>query len=132
MANENEYNETLQNSDLKDEQKKAIVLLLDYEKDLTQQEVADAVNVDRSTLYRWRKFDEEFKRVKSKLTDKNLAEYLDQVDKSLITEARNGSVRAMELFYKRTDNLVDKKEIAHKGGLDIKKLHKLAQDDETG
>lgn len=131
MSGKDKIYETLQESELSDQQKKAIQLLLDYEQGLTQKQVASQVGVSRQTLYEWRKFDEEFKRVKEELVDKNLAEYLDQIDKALVKKAREGSVRAMELFYKRTENLVDKKEIDHKGGVDIKTLHEMANNGES-
>jgi len=131
VSDQRKINEVLQNSGLRGKQKRAIKLLLDYEKDMTQEEIASSLDISRTTLYEWRKFDEEFKRVKSELTDKNLAEYLDQIDKALVKKDREGSVRAMELFYKRTENLVDKKEVEHKGGFDITQLHKMAQEDEN-
>ncbi len=128
MSDKERVNNILQNSDLKDKQKQAIKLLLDYEKDMTQEEIASSVGISRTTLYEWRKFNEEFKRVKSKLVDETIAEYLDQADKSLIKKVNEGSVRAIELYYKRVGKLVDKKEVEHKGGLDITQLHEMAQD----
>lgn len=128
MSNQEKVNNILQNSDLKDKQKQAIKLLLDYEKDMTQEEIASSVGISRTTLYDWRKFNEEFKRVKSKLVDETIAEYLDQADKSLIKKVNEGSVRAIELYYKRIGKLVDKKEVEHKGGLDITQLHEMAKD----
>jgi len=127
MSDKKKILEITQNSDLGEKQKEAIKLLLDYERDLTQEKIASEVGISRKQLYNWRKFDEEFKRVKSELTDKNLAEYLDQIDKALVRKARDGSVRAMELFYKRTENLVDRKEVEHKGGFDLTTLHKQAK-----
>jgi AcrR family transcriptional regulator len=93
------------------EQLHAARLLTDPESKMTLVQIAETVGVSDRTLYRWRE-KEEFAQLIEELSDRIMKTFISEVDKAVMKSVKNGSVKAMELAYKRSGKLVDKKEIS--------------------
>lgn len=85
-------------------------LIVDPENRMTYKEVATEVQISERQLYRWRE-NEDFASLLEELSDRIMKTFVSDVDKYLMKSVRQGSVKAMELAYKRSGKLVDKKEI---------------------
>lgn len=90
-------------------QQKAVYALLDnemlaYKERLTQEQLADELEVDRATLYRWRKQNQAFIEYKKEVAKDFLGDEVGLFAKSLITSMRgtNGapSQKALDLYAK--------------------------------
>lgn len=90
-------------------QQKAVYALLDnemlpYKERLTQEELADELEVDRATLYRWRKQNQAFIEFKKEVAKDFLGDEVGLFAKALITSMRgtNGapSQKALDLYAK--------------------------------
>lgn len=97
------------------QQRKACLYLVD--KDLnpdaefkTELEIAEAIGVDRTTLYRWRKQNPDFIAYKNLLADDMLAEERSMVYAQLIRmiQGSQPSIKAMDLYFKRFGLLSEK------------------------
>jgi AcrR family transcriptional regulator len=93
------------------EQLAAARLLTDPDNRMTYQQIAEEVGVSERTLYRWRE-KEDFAQLIEELSDRIMKTFVSEVDKAVMKSVKNGSVKAMELAYKRSGKLVDKKEIS--------------------
>jgi AcrR family transcriptional regulator len=92
------------------EQLEAARLITDPGNKMTYAEVAAAVGVADRTLYRWRE-KEEYAELLEELSDRIMKTFVSEVDKAVMKSVKQGSVKAMELAYKRSGKLVDKKEV---------------------
>lgn len=92
------------------EQLAAARLITDPECRMTNAQIAAEVGVAERTLYRWRE-KEEYAALLEELSDRLMKTFISEVDKAVMKSVKNGSVKAMELAYKRSGKLVDKKEI---------------------
>lgn len=84
----------------------------------TQDELAEEIGVSRQTLHKWRTDNADFIRYQSALTDMKLDSYRSLVDSRLMTLIERGpsnngipSIKAIELYYKLSGRLVERKEI---------------------
>jgi AcrR family transcriptional regulator len=93
------------------EQLAAARLLTDPDNRMTYLQIAEEVGVSERTLYRWRE-KEDFAQLIEELSDRIMKTFISEVDKAVMKSVKNGSVKAMELAYKRSGKLVDKKEIS--------------------
>lgn len=92
------------------EQLAAARLLTDPGSKMTYQEIAAEVGCSERTLYRWRE-KEEFADLVEELSDRIMKTFVNEVDRAVMKSVKQGSVKAMELAYKRSGKLVDKKEV---------------------
>lgn len=76
---------------------------------LTKDEIAEHCKVSTRTLYRWLE-KPEFVDLLNELSDRHMIGHVSEVDKQLIKSVKSGSVKGMELFYKRTGKLIERKE----------------------
>jgi len=84
----------------------------------TQDELAEEIGVSRQTLHKWRHDNADFVRYQSALTDVKLDSYRSLVDARLMSLIERGpsnngipSIKAIELYYKLSGRLVERKEI---------------------
>lgn len=77
--------------------------------------IAEKAGVSRQTIYDWMD-DEEFKQVLDKKIDQYVNSQTANVWKSLIEQARNGSVPAIKLFFEMEGKYKERKEITGKDG----------------
>lgn len=119
MARRYKYDE----SKFKPGQREAAIALVEYEftpkgERKTKQQIADEIGISRMQLYNWDTKDENFiaykNHIASNFVDSNLA----FVHKKLLDAIDQGSVRAIDLFYKRMGELTDQQEITIKDGKD--------------
>lgn len=119
MARRYKYDE----SKFKPGQREAAIALVEYEftpkeERKTKEEIAEELGITRMTLYNWDTKDENFiaykNHIASNFVDSNLA----FVHKKLLDAIDQGSVRAIDLFYKRMGELTDQQEITIKDGKD--------------
>jgi AcrR family transcriptional regulator len=92
------------------EQLAAARLITDPDVKMTYGQIAEEVGVSERTLYRWRE-KEDFVSLVEELSDRIMKTFISEVDKAVMKSVKNGSVKAMELAYKRSGKLVDKKEV---------------------
>lgn len=92
------------------EQLAAARLLTDPDNRMTYGQIAEEVGVSERTLYRWRE-KEEFAQLLEELSDRIMKTFVSEVDKAVMKSVKNGSVKAMELAYKRSGKLKDVKEV---------------------
>jgi AcrR family transcriptional regulator len=92
------------------EQLAAARLLTDPDCKLTYAQIAEQVGISDRTLYRWRE-KEDFVDLIEQLSDRIMKTFISEVDKAVMKSVKQGSVKAMELAYKRSGKLVDKKEV---------------------
>jgi transcriptional regulator with XRE-family HTH domain len=85
----------------------------------SQEELAEEIGVSRQTLHNWRTDNADFIRYQSALTDMKLDSYRSLVDARLMTLIERGpsnngipSIKAIELYYKLSGRLVERKEIS--------------------
>jgi AcrR family transcriptional regulator len=93
------------------EQLAAARLITDPEAKLTNAQIAEQVGISERTLYRWRE-KEDYAELLESLSDRIMKTFISEVDKAVMKSVKQGSVKAMELAYKRSGKLVDKKEIS--------------------
>jgi AcrR family transcriptional regulator len=67
---------------------------------MTYGQIAEEVGVSERTLYRWRE-KEDFVSLVEELSDRIMKTFISEVDKAVMKSVKNGSVKAMELAYKR-------------------------------
>lgn len=101
---------------LRPEQLHAIELLVDYEKSLNYEEVANEVGVTVKTLWNWRHKDENFIEVKRQMALKGLSEKIDRVNQTLVKGAIEGEPRLVKLFYEIVGEYIERTEITGKDG----------------
>lgn len=92
------------------EQLAAARLITDPDVKLTNAQIAEQVGVSERTMYRWRE-KEDFAELLEELSDRIMKTFISEVDKAVMKSVKNGSVKAMELAYKRSGKLVDKREV---------------------
>lgn len=97
-------------SQFSSEQLHAARLMTDPDCRLTNAEIAEAVGISERTIYRWRE-KEEYANLLEELSDRIMKTFISDVDRAVMKSVKNGSVKAMELAYKRSGKLVDKKEV---------------------
>jgi AcrR family transcriptional regulator len=100
------------------EQLAAARLLTDPDCKMTYAEIAAEVGVSSKTLYRWRE-KEDFADLLEELSDRIMKTFISEVDKYVMKSVKQGSVKAMELAYKRSGKLVDKKEVTSEVDLQV-------------
>jgi transcriptional regulator with XRE-family HTH domain len=109
-------------SRLTDTQVKAAYLLVqnsfaNRDEKKTLEEIAHECGISRMELYRWRYNNTDFIKFVEALSDMRLAAYRDMADAQLIKliqgTSNNGipSIKALELYYKLSGRLVDRKQI---------------------
>ncbi|MGP4080982.1 phBC6A51 family helix-turn-helix protein [Pseudalkalibacillus sp. R45] len=82
-----------------------------------QEDIAEEIGVSRQTLWEWRKKDQRFISYMSALSDMTLDSHRSLADAQLIKlikgTSNNGlaSIKALELFYKLSGRLIDKREV---------------------
>jgi len=86
--------------------------------DLTLDDIARELEIDKTTLWRWRRV-EAFQKAVTNLAYSCLKDELPKVYKSLADKAINGNVKAMELLLKYAGDYVEKVETKVSGDLDI-------------
>jgi len=102
--------------DLTSKQQQAIILLCDYEKDMSYKEVAAEVGITYRQLYNWRKEDDTFREVKEKAAELGLIDKLDKVNQKLVEGALDGDARLIKLYYERIGKYVERQEISGPDG----------------
>lgn len=108
-------------ADFSSEQLHAARLITDPDQKLTYGEIAVQVGISERTLYRWREKDN-FIELLEDLSDKIMKSFISDVDKAVMKSVKQGSVKAMELAYKRTAKLVDKKEVTSEVDVNVTSL----------
>lgn len=119
MARRYKYDE----SKFKPGQREAAIALVEYEftpkgERKTKQQIADEIGISRMQLYNWDTKDENFIAYKNHIASNFVDSHLAFVHKKLIDAIDQGSVRAIDLFYKRMGELTDQQEITIKDGKD--------------
>lgn len=84
----------------------------------TLDDIARELDIDKTTLWRWRRV-EAFQKAVTDLAYSCLKDELPKVYKALADKAINGNVKAMELLLKYAGNFVEKVETKVSGDLDI-------------
>jgi len=84
----------------------------------TLDDIAQELDIDKVTLWRWRRV-EAFQKAVTDLAYSCLKDQLPKVYKALADKAINGNVKAMELLLKYAGNFVEKVETKVSGDLDI-------------
>lgn len=84
----------------------------------TLDDIAQELDIDKTTLWRWRRV-EAFQKAVTDLSYSCLKDELPKVYKALADKAINGNVKAMELLLKYAGNFVEKVETKVSGDLDI-------------
>lgn len=84
----------------------------------TQEELAEEIGISRQALHQWRTENVNFIQYQAALTDMKLDSYRSLVDARLMTLIERGpsnngipSIKAIELYYKLSGSLVERKEI---------------------
>lgn len=77
----------------------------------TKEDIANAANVSRSTLYRWLR-NEDFINIVNDLIDKYIAAEAGLVWKSLIRECSKGNMQAIRLYFELKDKYKEQGETA--------------------
>jgi DNA-binding XRE family transcriptional regulator len=77
---------------------------------MTNAQIAEEVGISERTIYRWRE-KEDYSELLESLSDRIMKTFISEVDKAVMKSVKSGSVKAMELAYKRSGKLVDKKEV---------------------
>lgn len=101
---------------LSPKQIKAIMLLCDYDRNMTYRAIAKEVGVCYKTLYNWRTKDKHFMNVKKKASELLLEEKIDRVNRALLNGAMEGNARLIKLYYERLGLYKDRKEISGPDG----------------
>jgi AcrR family transcriptional regulator len=86
-------------------------LMATSEEKLTNEQIAKAVGVDVRTFYRWKK-DKKFMEMYQELCESYMDDFLAEAYRELRKGVRKGSVKAMELYLKRSGKLIDRKEVS--------------------
>jgi hypothetical protein len=84
----------------------------------TLDDIARELDIDKTTLWRWRRV-EAFQKAVTDLAYSCLKDELPKVYKALADKAINGNVKAMELLLKYAGDFVEKVETKVSGDLDI-------------
>lgn len=84
----------------------------------TLDDIARELDIDKTTLWRWRRV-EAFQKAVTDLAYSCLKDELPKVYKALADKAINGNVKAMELLLKYAGNFIEKVETKVSGDLDI-------------
>jgi AcrR family transcriptional regulator len=93
-------------------------LLVDPDNRMTYKEIATEVGISDRQFYRWRE-DEDYAALLEELSDRIMKTFISEVDKAVMKSVKQGSVKAMELAYKRSGKLVDKKEVTSDTTLEV-------------
>lgn len=86
--------------------------------DMTFDEIAVELDIDKATLWRWRRV-EAFQKAVTDLSYSCLKDELPRVYRSLADKAIDGNVKAMELLLKYAGNFVEKIETKVTSDLDL-------------
>lgn len=84
----------------------------------TLDDIARELDIDKTTLWRWRRV-EAFQKAVTDLAYSCLKDELPKVYKALADKAINGNVKAMELLLKYAGNFIEKVETKVSGDFDI-------------
>lgn len=93
-------------------------MLCDPEADYSVAKVAKEIGVTDRTIYRW-KLDADFIDLMEYVGDMYMKSYVSNIDKAVMKGVKNGSVKSMELGYKRAGKLVDRKEVVSDVTIDV-------------
>lgn len=97
---------------------KAARLMATSEEKMTNEQIAQAVGVDKRTLYRW-KNDKKWMEMYNELCEQEMDEFLGEAYKYLKKSIRSGSIKGMELYLKRSGKLIDRKEVTKDMTLEV-------------
>lgn len=113
---------TYDESRFQPKQREAAIALVEYEftpkrERKTKQEIADELGVSRKTLHNWDTKDSNFIAYKNYLASEVMDSHLAFAYRKLIESMERGSVRGLELFFKRIGDLDSHSEITiNQGG----------------
>jgi AcrR family transcriptional regulator len=96
----------------------AAQLMAASEENLTNEQIAKTVGVDVSTFYRWKK-DKKFMEMYQDLCETYMDEFLAEAYRELRKGVRKGSIKAMELYLKRSGKLIDRREVTKDMTLEV-------------
>jgi transcriptional regulator with XRE-family HTH domain len=102
----------------------------------TQEELAEEIGISRMTLHNWKTEDIDFIRYTAALTDMKLDSYRSLVDARLMTLIEKGpsnngipSIKAIELYYKLSGRLVERKEVTQFTELQTDRPRRLSDEE---
>jgi hypothetical protein len=102
----------------------------------TQEELSEEIGISRMTLHNWRTEDIDFIRYQAALTDMKLDSYRSLVDARLMTLIEKGpsnngipSIKAIELYYKLSGRLVERKEVTQFTELQTERPPRLSDEE---
>lgn len=112
MAKEIDY------SKFSTQQLAAARLMATPEQKMTNKEIAQAVGISERQLYRWKE-NREFLDLVNDLAEKYMDAFLGEVYREMRKSIMSGSVKAMELYLKRSGKLIDRKEVQSDVTIDV-------------
>ncbi|MBY0144252.1 phBC6A51 family helix-turn-helix protein [Neobacillus niacini] len=102
----------------------------------TQEALAEEIGISRQHLHTWRTEDVDFIRYQAALTDMKLDSYRSLVDARLMTLIEKGpsnngipSIKAIELYYKLSGRLVERKEVTQFTELQTDRPRRLSDEE---
>jgi hypothetical protein len=102
----------------------------------TQEELAEEIGITRQGLHLWRTENVDFIRYQAALTDMKLDSYRSLVDARLMTLIEKGpsnngipSIKAIELYYKLSGRLVERKEVTQFTELQTERPRRLSDEE---
>jgi hypothetical protein len=102
----------------------------------SQEELSEEIGVSRMTLHNWKTENIDFIRYTAALTDMKLDSYRSLVDARLMTLIEKGpsnngipSIKAIELYYKLSGRLVERKEVTQFTELQTERPRRLSDEE---
>ena len=95
---------------LSTKQLKAIEMLMDYDEDYTKKRIAELLDINNATLYKWLK-KPEFVEELNRKSEEFFKSSNFQVNKELLKKIKKGDTSAMRLYYEKLNDFKQKHEI---------------------